>query len=116
MCYPASLPLIHPIALPHLKMDGEEAGGAPAPPRGGAPAPPRADGPVLGEPLETSASARDSGVGSEVAASPPPIPPSSPTSSCSAPEQEEDGGQIDWNSQWGFGLVQPPTMTDTASG
>ena len=116
MCYPASLPLIHPIALPHLKMDGEEAGGAPAPPRGGAPAPPRADGPVLGKPLETSASTRDSGVGSEVAASPPPIPPSSPTSSCSAPEQEDNEGEIDWNSQWGLGLVQPPTMTDTASG
>ena len=107
MCYPASLPLIHPIALPHLKMDGEEAGGAPVPPR--------ADGPVLGKPLETSTSGRDSGVESEVAASPP-IPPLSPTSSRSAPEQEDNEGEIDWNSQWGLGLVQPPTMTDTASG
>ena len=107
MCYPASLPLIHPIALPHLKMDGEEAGGAPAPLR--------VDGPVLGKPLETSTSGRDSGVENEVAASPP-IPPLSPSSSCSAPEEEDNEGEIDWNSQWGLGLVQPPTMTDTASG
>ena len=87
-------------------MDGEEAGGASAPLR--------VDGPVLGKPLETSTSGRDWGVESEVAASPP-IPPLSPSSSCSAPEEEDNEGEIDWNSQWGLGLVQPPTMTDTAS-
>ena len=56
ICYPASLPLIHPIALPHLKMVGEEAGGDP----------PKVDGPVLETSLEASTPGRDSGVESEV--------------------------------------------------
>ena len=68
----------------------------------------------------------------EVAASPP-IPALSPSSSCSAPEEEDNEvdegsqqqlvtdptdpqGEIDWNGQWALGLLQPPTMTDTASG
>ena len=119
ICYPASLPTIHPIALTHLKMEGDGVAGASTLPRGDAPTPHRVDDtPVQGETLETSATTRDSGVGSEVSASPPSISPSLPatTTPCSSPGQEEDGRQIDWNSQWGLGLVQPPMMTDTASG
>ena len=118
ICYPASLPTIHPIALTHLKMEGDGVTGASTLPRSEAPTPHRVDDtPVQEEPVEASAATGDSGVESERSASPS-ISPLSPatTTPCSSPGQEEDGIQIDWNSQWSLGLVKPPLMTDTASG
>ena len=105
ICYPASLPTIHPVALTHLPSS------EPPTPHG------VDDTSVQEDPVDASAVAGDSGVESESPASPS-IPPSSPapTTPCSSPGQEETGTQIDWNNQWSLGIVNPPQMTDTASG
>ena len=119
ICYPASLPTIHPVAaLTHLKIGGDGDAGASTLPISEPPTPHRVDGTSVQEdPVEASAVAEDSGVESESLASPS-IPPSSPapTTPCSSPGQEETGTQIDWNNQWSLGIVNPPQMTDTASG
>ena len=111
------LPTIHPVAaLTHLKIGGDGAAGASTLPISEPPTPHRVDDTSVQEdPVEASAGAEDSGVESESLA-PPSIPPSSPapTSPGSSPGQEET--QIDWNNQWSLGIVNPPQMTDTASG
>ena len=115
ICYPMSLPTIHPVpALTHLKIGGDGDAGASSLPISEPPTPHSAnDTSVQEDPVEACAGAEDSGVESEGLA-PPSIPPSSPapTSPGSPPGQEE----IDWNHQWSQGIVNPPQMAEAASG